>query len=114
MRSADEDAFVAGHEAMAKEFTFGLGYSPGQSWDDYVKALEDHRAGLNLPEGYVPATFLVADVGGEIVGRTSIRHQLNEFLLREGGHIGYCVLAGHRRSTRYARLRVGGTHSTGA
>jgi predicted acetyltransferase len=45
----------------------------------------------------VPSTFLVAEVNGEIVGRTSIRHQLNEFLLREGGHIGYSVLPAHRR-----------------
>jgi predicted acetyltransferase len=40
---------------------------------------------------------LVADVAGEIVGRTSIRHQLNDFLEREGRHIGYGVLPGHRR-----------------
>ncbi len=45
----------------------------------------------------MPATFLVADVGGQIVGRTSIRHELNEFLAREGGHIGYGVVAQHRR-----------------
>jgi predicted acetyltransferase len=45
----------------------------------------------------VPTTFLVADVGGEIVGRTSIRHELNEFLAREGGHIGFGLVAKHRR-----------------
>jgi predicted acetyltransferase len=32
-----------------------------------------------------------------IVGRTSIRHELNESLLVEGGHIGYAVLQEHRR-----------------
>ncbi len=31
------------------------------------------------------------------MGRASIRHQLNESLLREGGHIGYAVLPEHRR-----------------
>jgi predicted acetyltransferase len=36
-------------------------------------------------------------VGGQIVGRTSIRHELNEFLARFGGHIGYGVLDAHRR-----------------
>jgi nicotinamidase-related amidase len=39
----------------------------------------------------------VAEVDGEIVGRTSIRHRLNDFLATEGGHIGYAVLAEHRR-----------------
>lgn len=94
----DDAAFRAGHEAMATEgFPFGLGYSPDMSWDAYLKQLEDHRAGVNLPDRFVPSTFLVADVAGTIVGRTSIRHQLNDFLLHRGGHIGYGVLLEHRR-----------------
>ena len=97
-RPDDESAFRAGHEAMTAEgFVFGLGYSTDMNFDDYIKQLEDHRAGVNLPERFVPSTFLVADVDGEIVGRTSIRHRLNEFLLQEGGHIGYGVLPPHRR-----------------
>lgn len=98
LRPTDEAEFRAAHEAMAAEgFVFGLLYSPGMSWDDYLREQEDHRAGVNLPERLVPASFLVADVGGTIVGRTSIRHRLNESLLREGGHIGYGVLPAHRR-----------------
>jgi predicted acetyltransferase len=63
----------------------------------YLKHVDDHRRGLNLPEGHVPGTFLVADAGGVIVGRSSIRHALNAFLEREGGHIGYAVLPRYRR-----------------
>jgi predicted acetyltransferase len=97
-RPDDEPAFRAGHAAMAAEgFMFGLGYSPDMNFDDYLKQLEDHRAGVNLPERFVPSTFLVAEVAGELVGRTSIRHRLNDFLLHEGGHIGYGVLPAHRR-----------------
>jgi predicted acetyltransferase len=98
LRPADEAEFRAGHETMAQEgFTFGLGYSPGMSWDDYLKEQADHRTGVNLPERFVPSTFLVGVVAGKIVGRSSIRHRLNEFLLRKGGHIGYGVLPEHRR-----------------
>ncbi len=43
------------------------------------------------------ADFLVAEVDGRIVGRSSIRHRLNDLLAHEGGHIGYCVLPDHRR-----------------
>lgn len=81
----------------AEGFMFGLGYSPDMNFDDYIKQLEDHRAGVNLPERFVPSSFLVAEVAGEIVGRTSIRHRLNDFLMQEGGHIGYGVLPAHRR-----------------
>lgn len=50
-----------------------------------------------VPDGYVPATFVVAEAHGTIVGRSSIRHGLNPHLEREGGHIGFCVCPGHRR-----------------
>jgi predicted acetyltransferase len=59
--------------------------------------LDDHRRGVNLPDRWVPNTFLVADVAGTIVGRVSIRHVLNDALRRKGGHIGYGVLPPHRR-----------------
>jgi predicted acetyltransferase len=98
LRAGDEAAFRAGHEAMAAEgFQFGLALEPGMAWDAYLRLRDDHRRGIRLPVGLVPSTFLVADVGGVIVGRSSIRHRLNEFLEREGGHIGYSVLPGHRR-----------------
>lgn len=94
----DETAFRAGHDEMAAEgFTFGLRLEPGMAWDEYLGLLRDHVAGLNMPERYVPSTFLVADVGGQIVGRSSIRHELNDFLRAEGGHIGYGVRPAWRR-----------------
>jgi predicted acetyltransferase len=40
---------------------------------------------------------LVATVDGEICGRASIRFTLNDKLLADGGHIGYCVLPPFRR-----------------
>jgi predicted acetyltransferase len=98
LRLEDEADFVAAHEALAGEgFTFGLAYEPGQSWRGYVGQLAGYRRGRGLPPGWVPMTFLVADVGGVIVGRASVRHELTDLLRREGGHIGYAVLKEHRR-----------------
>src|SRR6266699_6955966 len=89
----DEAAFRAAHEQMAaEEFPFGPLLEPGRTWEEYLRILADHRAGVNLPDGWVPSTFLVADVDGQVVGRVSIRHRLNDFLREEGGHIGYGVL----------------------
>jgi len=81
----------------AEDFTFGLGLEPGMTWAEYLRLLTDHRLGLNLPERLVPSTLLVAEADGKLVGRTSIRHRLNEQLRREGGHIGYGVLPAYRR-----------------
>jgi predicted acetyltransferase len=89
---------LAAHEALAAEdFTFALDYAPGMAWGDYLDLLETRRRGRGLPADRVPATFLVADVDGRMVGRVSVRHRLNDWLLHEGGHIGYAVVPGERR-----------------
>ncbi|HEY2506574.1 MAG TPA: GNAT family N-acetyltransferase [Streptosporangiaceae bacterium] len=98
LKPSDEAEFRVGHEAMrADDFSFGLGLEDAGSWQQYLEDLNDCRLGRNLPPGRVPATLLVADVDGSIVGRTSIRHELNESLEQHGGHIGYGVLPEHRR-----------------
>lgn len=98
LRPDDETAFRAACRVLAAEdFTFGLGLEPGMTWPRYLSELAARRCGPNQPPDHVPSTFLVADVAGVIVGRASIRHGLNDFLAREGGHIGYAVLPEHRR-----------------
>ena len=59
--------------------------------------MEDHRRGRNLEPDWVESTWLLADVDGAVVGRSSIRFELNDFLRVEGGHIGYAVRPAHRR-----------------
>jgi len=96
LRDEDEDRFRAAHEAMATEgFEFGLGLDRATSWRSYLDELAEERRGRVAPDR-VPATFLVAIFDDQIVGRTSIRHTLNDFLARDGGHIGYGVLREHR------------------
>lgn len=83
---------------LAREgFVFALFYEEGMEWRSYLELLERHRRGEHLPEHLVPSTFLLAQAQGTIVGRTSIRHRLNERLILEGGHIGFCVRPAHRR-----------------
>lgn len=96
---ADEAAFREAFAAWdhASGFTFAHGYDPALPFADYVALLEAWKRGERLPEGYVPSTALNAFVGAQLVGRLSIRHELNEFLLRLGGHIGYGVVPPFRR-----------------
>ena len=97
LRIDDETAFdAAQHELASDSFPFGF-RRPDEVFADHVQATIDHRNGRNLPAGFVPSSFLVADVGGEIVGRASIRHELNDFLRTQGGHVGYAVRPAHRR-----------------
>jgi len=45
----------------------------------------------------VPSTLLWIVDGDEFVGFVAIRHRLDDFLLRQGGHIGYSVRPSARR-----------------
>ena len=47
--------------------------------------------------GYVPCTYLWIVDGGTFLGSLAIRHELNDYLLNEGGHIGYSVRPSARR-----------------
>jgi predicted acetyltransferase len=99
LRKDDEEAFLAGHAAMmaGDDFPLALFHEPGMPWADYLAELDAcRRDDPDLPDRRVWSSFLVADVDGTIVGRVSIRHVLNDFLAREGGHIGYGVLPEHR------------------
>ena len=98
VRVEDEAAVRAAHEAMAAEgFVFALAFGEDDTFADYVARLARIERGEPPMGRFVESTFLLAVVDGRIVGRTSIRHRLNDFLLREGGHIGYGVLAPFRR-----------------
>lgn len=93
----DEGAVLAAQAAMRDDgFTFAPGYRADRAWPDFLARLAEQARAVEVP-GFVPVTFLVAVVGTTIVGRTSVRHRLNDSLLAMGGHIGYGVLRDHRR-----------------
>ena len=104
---AEPQALLAERELAAEGFDFLVGRD-GRPFDQYVERCAAHREGRDLPPGYVPATFLVGVVGDDLVGRLSVRHELNDYLARVGGHIGYGVRpAFRRRGYATAMLREG-------
>jgi predicted acetyltransferase len=65
------------------------------SWSEYLEILANEAIGKNLKEGWVPATFFMAENDGILVDRASIHHDLNGFLFNVGGHIGFDRFMGH-------------------
>lgn len=98
LRLEDEAAVHAGQAALRRDnFEFAFDLTADTDWPAYIAEHDRRQRGIGVPPDRVPASFLVATVDGVIVGRTSIRHQLNDQLLEFGGHIGYGVLPGARR-----------------
>jgi len=89
-----EEQFMEFCEALKPEDTQGrwLFEYKGEPFDVLVEKLQDWKQGRQLPEGWVPcSTFYLVKDDGKIVGKSSFRHQLNEFLKTIGGHIGYII-----------------------
>jgi predicted acetyltransferase len=97
-REDEEEEFLRAHRATSPEVpSFLHYYEDGMPFRRYLDLLAEQENGVNLPPNHVASTFLFAFVGNRIVGRASIRHALNEFLHRVGGHIGYVVVPEFRR-----------------
>ncbi len=89
-----------------KEFIENGEVMHGAAWlqsaasvEDWIAALRDDSDERTVREGLVPAhTYLcVRKSDHRIVGIIQIRHRLNAYLARLGGHIGYSVRKSERR-----------------
>lgn len=97
-REHEEEEFLRAHRSTSPEVPGFLHYyEEGMPFRRYLEVLAEQHRGINLPPNHVPSTFLFAFASGRIVGRVSIRHSLNAFLARVGGHIGYVVVPEFRR-----------------
>lgn len=64
----------------------------------YVQSLADEAEGLYMHADYVPCShFWLVNAEQAIMGAIRVRHSLkNDFLAREGGHIGYDIAPSFR------------------
>jgi predicted acetyltransferase len=93
LRPGDREVALKAHQEVAGDefFTPFLFIDNGETWDSFIAGYEMDGTGKDLAPDRVPDTFLVSEVEGEIIGRVSIRHELNEYLRNFGGHIGFVV-----------------------
>lgn len=109
----DEPAARAAHLRLAQDgVDFCLGLDAAGSWTAWLDEGERLRSGVTPDPRWVPETMLGAFVGPELVGRLSVRHELNEVLAHVGGHLGYVVLPEHRRRGYGTAIMSGGLQLT--
>ena len=89
----DEAAFMAGMKEWVDENPqwYSFAWNEGVTYAEMMQILSNEAKGVNMAPGRVQNSMLYGFVGGEIVGRLSVRHVLNDYLRKRGGHIGYAV-----------------------
>jgi predicted acetyltransferase len=84
-------AMMAEFEKMQSDHDGGFWDSENVEYEGWLISNQDMEMGLNLPDGWVPAIQLLGFVDDEAVGFLNLRLVLNDYLLNQGGHIGYSV-----------------------
>lgn len=103
----DEQAFREGLKDWVGEDPewYSFVWTKEMTHSEHLQVLKDQKDKNKIPSHRVPSTMLygfvtVAEHGKSkevIVGRLSIRHELNDFLFQRGGHVGYAVSPKHRQ-----------------
>ncbi len=94
LRLEDSEQVARIHQVMKEQdnFNFMLSdYLVGEDFGPYIERVNAYKDEATVPEGKVVSTFFVAVIDGNIAGRLSVRHSLNDWLALVGGHIGYGV-----------------------
>jgi predicted acetyltransferase len=74
-------------------------YLRDSTYEEWLNKLYADIDIANIPKPRVPALtyFYVSEDDEKIIGMINIRLALNDFLKKEGGHIGYCIRPTERR-----------------
>lgn len=107
-------ALHASWEAAVREFGDPAGMHGSGLWTMDTSDLSRERlatliapllAAVHTPEqeGFVRCSYRWIVDDGEFVGYLALRHELNDFLLDQGGHIGYSVRPSRRREGHATR-----------
>lgn len=75
------------------------GLRDAKSFEEWYNIICKNIRKETVKRGLVPATTLIAvsKNDGRLIGMIDIRHELNDYLLNYGGHIGYSVRKSERR-----------------
>ena len=104
------DSWQATLAEFGDDFPHGSGIDAEDRFEDrdaceaFVAARLWHADPLHeLPGGRVHCDYLWVTDGAEMIGFLALRHRLNDFLIDEGGHIGYSIRPSRRREGHASR-----------
>src|SRR3954452_23086791 len=63
-----------------------------RNFANYLRRIQNQKDRHHISPDTVPTTDFWLIDGNEVIGRLSLRHELNDFMLKIAGHIGYVIL----------------------
>lgn len=98
------DMIIEWTEAGERMIPFVLRYDPSD-FDCFLAKLSELKVGTSLDHLTVnSSTFWLVRSDRKVLGAVNIRHELNDFLLERGGHIGYGIRPSERKKGYAAML----------
>ena len=74
------------------------GLDRAESFEAWYEKWKMTLSSETVPNGWVDSTtYLAVEENDVLVGMIDVRHRLNDFLLKHGGHIGYSIRKSQRR-----------------
>ena len=70
-------------------------------FNEWLEKAKKNDLGIDLPAGYISNTKYWLIDNNEYIGSFTLRHDVNENLIKSGGHMGY-VIAPSKRGQGYA------------
>ena len=93
------ESFLAEFRERGERVVPWIADEVGDDFAEYVQRLRAASDGIGIPSNFVAhSTYWLIDSDDEIVAISNLRHDLNEFLLTYGGHIGFGVRPSARRN----------------
>jgi len=90
--------FLEEFQALGERVHPSVVSQPYTRFSDYVAMLNAASKGVGIPSDFVAhSTFWLVNADRQIVAISNLRHELNDFLMTYGGHVGYGVRPSERQ-----------------
>lgn len=103
----EEEALAAVVELAPDGFEFLMGHEETLDFTGVREALARDARGEGDPRWVTSSLLVAEDAEGNLVGRLSVRWELNELLRHVNGHVGYAVRPKFRRRGHATRMLRG-------